>query len=106
VNVSNTGKVAGETPVLGFVETKTPEGVSVRSLFDFSRVSLAPGASTTVTLKMDAGCKQSISLVDHDGVRSMQPGDYVVKIGDSESPVTHALTVTGERAQMSGSCRN
>jgi hypothetical protein len=106
VTVSNTGKVAGETPVLGFVETKTSAGVSVRSLFDFARVSLAPGASTTVALKMDAGCKQAISLVDEDGVRWMQPGDYTVKIGGGDSPATHALAVIGERAQLSGSCRN
>jgi hypothetical protein len=55
VTVTNTGRVAGETAVLGFVETITPGGVAVRSLFDFTRVSLAAGGSTTITLQMDAG---------------------------------------------------
>ena len=73
-------------------------------LFDFGRISLAPGQSGTVSLKMDPGCKQAVSLVDDQGTRWMQPGSYTVKVGDLAAPATHALAVTGTRAAVNASC--
>jgi hypothetical protein len=47
-------------------------------LFDFARVSLAPGASTLVTLSIPPSV---IAHVDQWGDQSIQPGEYAIQIG-------------------------
>lgn len=103
VRVTNTGNVAGGTPVLGFVANRGSN--ATKELFDFGRVDLlAPGASATVTLAFDGGCKQSISMVDAQGKRWILPGDYTLEVGDVNMPVTAKLKVTGSPAQIDPSC--
>ena len=100
VNVTNTGAVAGETPVLGFIENDAG-----RALFGFSRVDLSSGASVTVWLAMDRGCAQAVTAVDADGVRWIEPGNFTVRVGDISSPTTRTIVVTGDRAKVSTKCR-
>ena len=100
VTVTNTGPIAGETPVLAFIENG-----SGRALFDFGRVDLAAGSSATVWLAMDRGCAQAVTTVDADGVRWIQPGNFTVRVGDVSSPTTHTLVVTGARTMVSPKCR-
>ena len=103
VKVINTGQVAGDAVVLGFVVVK---GALVgRALFDFGRVSLAAGASSVVVLRMDASCKQAISRVDQTGARFVEQGEYTITAGDIVAPVTHELMVTGESQGIDPHCR-
>ena len=118
VKVSNTGYRAGDAVVLGFVSMSRQRAdgsssggggggggmVKKRALFDFGRVTLAAGGSTTLTLKMDAGCKQAVSMVDEGGVRWVEPGRFTVSVGDGVAPATHSFLVTGTRAAISASC--
>ena len=100
VKVTNTGPVAGETPVLGFIENEKG-----RAVFGFTRVDLSSGSSTTVSLTMDRGCAQAVTTVDADGVRWIEPGNFTVRVGDISSPSKRTLVVTGDRAMVSAKCR-
>ena len=115
IKVTNTGARSGAAVVLGFVTMSTPSHggssnttaggmAKKRALFDFGRVALAAGSSTTLTLKMDGGCKQAVSMVDESGVRWVEPGRYSVSVGDAAAPATHAFEVAGTRAAIDASC--
>lgn len=105
VKVTNTGTVAGDAVVLGFASSKTVAPNATRWLFDFGRAeAVAPGASATVVLHFDGGCKQAVSTVDAGGARWLVPGEYQVSAGDIAAPATHALRVTGMAAQVDPTC--
>lgn len=57
VNVTNTGSVASDVPVLGIMTNTVPAGGTGprQELFDFERVHLAPGASTVVYVRCLCG---------------------------------------------------
>ena len=105
VKVTNTGPMAGDAVVLGFV---APSGATAttsgRALFDFGRVSLATNASAVLTLRMDTGCKQAVSYVDDNGVRWVGAGTYTVTVGDLLSPASVELTVSGTSAMIDPRC--
>jgi beta-D-xylosidase 4 len=99
--VTNREGDVGDAVILGFVTA--PDGV--RSLFDFSRVTVRRQASTIVTLAMDRGCTQAVSAVDDHGKRWMTPGAYMVEVGDIDAPTKHEFTVTGAAQQIDPTCR-
>merc|ERR1712185_732574 len=61
--VTNVGSLASDYVLLGFV-TSNHSDAPIRKLFDFARVSLEPGESTTVQLSVPA---QAISITDVAG---------------------------------------
>ena len=81
--VTNTGSVAGDEVVLAFTVPKeaTLRGgtlgytvpVEKKKLFGFKRVTLAPGASTTVTF--DLGPSQ-LAMVDAEGATGLHAGEF------------------------------
>ena len=84
VNVTNTGKVAADHVVLGFL---TPpgagtHGVPLQSLFGFERVHVLPGQTVTVWLYPTY---LDFALVQEDGNRAPLPGKYTVKFGVKEA---------------------
>ena len=89
VTVTNTGARAGDCVVLGFV-SGTPPGFPRQKLFDFARVHLAPGASTTVLLSSPA---EALAVVDERGRRVLVPGAFEVRVGDLAAPAVRALEV-------------
>ena len=73
INVTNTGKVAADHVVLGFL---TPpgagtHGVPLQSLFGFERVHVLPGQTVTVWLYPTY---LDFALVQEDGNRAPLPG--------------------------------
>ena len=76
VNVTNTGKMAGDEVVMGFVNSTDPDA-PLRELFAFERIHLDPGESVEVFLTVPP---QVLSLVDGHGVESVRPGLYGVHI--------------------------
>jgi hypothetical protein len=92
VVVTNTGGVASDCVVLGFVSSGAA-GAPLSELFDFARVTLAPGQQTTVYLSVPPSV---LAMTDERGVSSLRAGEYGVSIGDSLARVTGTLRVEGE----------
>ncbi|MDE3106094.1 MAG: fibronectin type III-like domain-contianing protein, partial [Acidobacteriota bacterium] len=78
--VTNTGKVRGDEVAELYVTPPAANGL-IRELRGFQRVTLAPGASTTVRFLLDA---RDLSSVAADGTRSLVPGSYRLYVGGSQ----------------------
>ena len=80
VNVTNTGKVAGKEAVLLFskdlVASSTPDNIRLRN---FEKVSLNPGETKTVTMKLKGS---DLAFVGYDGKWHLEEGDFKLKCGD------------------------
>ena len=81
VKVTNTGAVAGDTVAQLYVRedvssVETPE----RALKGFSRVSLQPGESKTVTFAVP---QADLALWNAEKKWAVEPGAYIVWVGDS-----------------------
>lgn len=86
VTVTNTGKVGGDEVVEAYL--KTPQaGGPIQSLVGFDRVTLGPGASRQVTLKI---APRSLSSVDDQGNRSILAGKYTLSVGGAQPQETAA----------------
>ena len=90
-NVTNTGPVTGDAVVLGFVNSTDPQ-FPRQKLFDFTRITLTPGASKTVMLSLNA---DHLSVVGEDGQVSLRPAKFSVRVGDVIAPATHSFEVSG-----------
>ena len=99
VTVTNTGKAAGDEVVEAYL--KTPQqGGPIHSLVGFERITLDPGASKEVTIKIDP---RSLSSVDDQGNRAILAGKYTLSMGAAQPQETQAkseagFTVTGTTA--------
>ena len=86
VDVTNTGEVEGKESVLLFssdlVASLTPD---VRRLRDFSKVSLAPGETKTVSFCLPA---QSLAFVNQDLDWTLESGEFKICIGDQYKIIT------------------
>lgn len=92
VTVTNTGKVASDVVVLGFLNS-SHANAPLNELFGYERVSmLQPGQNATVYFSVPPTV---LSLVDKEGTESIQPGVYDITIGDSLEVAKGTLTVTG-----------
>ena len=96
VTVTNTGKAAGDEVVEAYLKTPQPGG-PIHSLVGFERISLEPGASKEVSLKIDP---RSLSSVDDQGNRAVLAGKYTLSLGAAQPNETAArseagFTVTG-----------
>ena len=98
VTVTNTGKAGGDEVVEAYV--KTPQaGGPIHSLAGFERVTLTPGASREVTLRIDP---RSLSSVDDQGNRAILAGKYMLSVGGAQPQETTikseaGFTVTGSK---------
>ena len=99
VTVTNTGGMGGDEVVEAYL--KTPQdGGPVHSLVAFDRVTIAPGSSKEVTLKIDP---RSLSSVDDQGNRSILAGKYTLTLGSTQPDETKSkseagFTITGSAA--------
>jgi beta-glucosidase len=96
VTVTNSGKAAGDEVVEAYLKTPQQSG-PIHSLVGFERISLEPGASKEVTLKIDP---RTLSSVDDQGNRSILAGKYTLSLGGAQPQETQAkseagFTVTG-----------
>ncbi|MDX6617984.1 MAG: beta-glucosidase, partial [Gaiellales bacterium] len=94
VDVTNTGAVAGDDVVQLYLHDPVASiSQPVRRLRGFQRVSLAPGASQTVTVTLD---KSDFGFYDNRGTLVVEPGDIEVYAGDSSAAaLSETFTVTG-----------
>jgi beta-glucosidase len=98
--IKNVGKIASDYVLLGFVSSPARIAMDpaepLRELFDFARVSLLPGASTTVHLSLPASV---LSHVDSHGDERIIAGNYKIELGGERlgdsTALESTLTVTG-----------
>jgi beta-glucosidase len=99
VEVANGGARDGDEVVQLYLAK--PGDPANPTLAGFSRVHLAAGASTKVSLALDA---RALSSVDADGKRRVVPGVYTIHLGGGQpryaKTVMARLTVTGEAAEL------
>ena len=95
--VKNTGKMAADEVAQVYLSpdmTKSQtSNLKPQSLQGFARVSLQPGESKTVRMKLYT---EQFGFYSHDGQRqwNVLPGSYVVKVGSSSADIKLQDTVT------------
>ncbi|GAA3576625.1 glycoside hydrolase family 3 N-terminal domain-containing protein [Snuella lapsa] len=81
VNVTNTGKVAGEEVVQLYIRDNISSFTRpVKELKGYKRVALEPGESKTVTIDIIA---ESLAMYDRDYNFVVEPGDFTIMTGNS-----------------------
>ena len=79
--LTNAGRYAGEEVVQLYIsDISATVQVPQYALKGFQRVHLEPGESKTVTFEIQPSM---LELVDEDGVRKIEPGEFRVSIGGS-----------------------
>jgi beta-glucosidase len=96
VLVTNTGTMSGDEVVEAYVKTPQ-EGGPIHALVGFDRVTIGPGASKEVILRIEP---RSLSSVDDQGNRSILGGNYILTLAGAQPEETKAkseapFTVTG-----------
>jgi beta-glucosidase len=82
-NVTNTGKRAGDEVVqLYFRDLVSSVTTYELNLAGFERISLAPGETRQVQLKLPA---RDLVLINRDGKRVVEPGEFTVFVGSSSA---------------------
>jgi beta-glucosidase len=93
LTVTNTGERAGRHVVQVYVATAAgPVRRPARELRAFTKLSLAPGESTSVAFELDRRAFAYWDVREHDWV--VAPGEYSVQIGASAAVVLDERTVT------------
>ena len=90
VDVKNTGSRAGKEAVLLYssdlVASIVPDNKRLR---DFTKISLEPGETKTVTFQLPA---KSLAFVGADGKWILEEGDFLLKIGNLSVPTACSKT--------------
>lgn len=81
VDVTNTGKVAGDEVVQMYIRDKfSSVSRPVKELKGFKKVSLKPGESKTIALTISP---ESLSFINKNMEYTIEPGDFEIMIGNS-----------------------
>lgn len=85
VDISNTGKMAGKESVLLFSsDIYASVCPDVRRLRDFTKISLEPGQTKTVSFELKA---DDLAFVNHDLEWTLEPGEFRLAIGNQSVTV-------------------
>ncbi|MGY6562617.1 MAG: glycoside hydrolase family 3 N-terminal domain-containing protein [Luteibaculaceae bacterium] len=78
VEVSNVGKRFGKESVLVFLsDVFASEVPAVKNLVYFDKIGLEPGATTTVTFRLE---EKALSYVNKENLRIIEPGEFIISI--------------------------
>jgi len=110
VTVTNTGKRTGDEVVeLYLTDEKASTPRPVRQLEGFSRISLKPGESKVVELKLDP---RQFSMINKTGKRVIEPGYFTITVGGKQpgfsgyrdpqftQVLTGRIKLTGKQAEL------
>jgi len=96
VRVNNTGQRPGDNVILAYFTPEAQAQGLKHQLYDFKRVHLEPGASTTVTFKVSP---ETLGLVDRNtGDHLCVPGIYGLEFTDGvELHLKQNITLSGQK---------
>ena len=98
VDVTNTGSVAGMEPVLMYTSDQIASLVpDNKRLRDFTKISLEPGETKTVTFRLPA---KDMAFVGNDGKWILEEGDFVLRVGDLSAPLFCTATKIWDTPNM------
>ncbi len=94
VDITNTGKVRGDEVAQMYIRDEISSVTRpVKELKDFSRVSIEPGATKTVTFTVTP---QKLQFYNREMKRVVEPGTFQIMVGGSSVSLTNAtLEVVG-----------
>ena len=82
MRVTNTGKVAGDEVVeLYLSDEKASTPRPIRQLEGFTRVSLNPGETRIVEIKLEP---RQFSMINAKGKRVIEPGYFTISVGGKQ----------------------
>lgn len=82
VNVTNTGKLAGEEVVeLYLTDEKASTPRPIRQLEGYQRVSFKPGETKTIEFKLDP---RQFSMINNKSKRVIEPGYFTISVGGKQ----------------------
>jgi beta-glucosidase len=82
VNVTNTGKVSGDEVVeLYLTDEKASTPRPIRQLEGFKRISLKPGESKMVEIKLEP---RQFSIINNKAKRVIEPGYFTISVGGKQ----------------------
>jgi beta-glucosidase len=94
VDVTNVGDRAGDEVVqLYLTDVAASAPVPIHSLIGFDRISLRSGEKRTVTFTITP---RQMSLIDDNGKRIIEPGEFLVSAGGAQPGSRQIPTVTGK----------
>jgi beta-glucosidase len=105
VDVTNTGKVAGDEVAQLYMRDLVSSVTTYEmSLVGFERVPLKPGETETVRFVVR---NDDLSLINRDGKRVVEPGEFKFMVGGSSSDIQQQKTVVlvgpnGDRGPVDG----
>ncbi len=98
VDVKNTGDVAGKESVLLFSSDHYASCVpDNRRLRDFTKVSLAPGETATVTFELPA---KDLAFVNSIGKWTLEEGDFTLSVGGQNADIRCLETILWEQPDI------
>ncbi len=82
VNVTNTGKLAGDEVVeLYITDEKASTPRPIRQLEGFTRISLKPGESKVVEIKLEP---RQFSIINNKEKSVIEPGYFTISVGGKQ----------------------
>ena len=82
MNVTNTGKLTGDEVVeLYLTDEKASTPRPIRQLEGFTRISLKPGESKVVELKLEP---RQFSMINNKSKRVIEPGYFTISVGGKQ----------------------
>ena len=98
VDVTNAGEREGDEVVqLYLTDTAATAPVPIRTLVGFERISLRPREKRTATFTITP---RQMSLIDNDGKRVIEPGEFSISIGGGQQGLNGRFAVSGRMLEL------
>lgn len=99
VTVTNKGSMTADDVVIAYLRPLSlptqPANKLIKDVFDFGRVTLAPGASTTLSFSVAQSTLKLVDVTTGDTVSA--PGQFAIDLDDGTTVLTAQVTMVGKQ---------